>query len=298
VDDRLAVLDVRLQNLENSTVLYDNRISKLEKDTEALARSAASSVPATQATTAQSNTDAPAATGFSPASPPVSAPLSGDETKRIDLLEKELAAIKSSAPMQDSEHVSHSIRLLSAFHRLSDKVLSGKPYADALSAFEDLIGDSTSANKPLTQLASFAESGVPTLAELLTSFDNAADQLSTTQAVPPPEAGAWDRFVFNVTHLVRVRRIDETQTGKGIDAIVGRAAGHLDKGEIEAAYAEINNLPETIRPDFSGWLEDAQIAIDAPGMIEQLEEQVMEQVFRASTQRDTPASRDKGLNVQ
>lgn len=287
-DDRYSVMDVRLQNLENSVSLYAERITKLEKQAEELAHLQA------QAASSQQPVSTTAAAGESEAKPPHT--VTAEDAKRIETLEKELAAMKTAAPLQDGEHIAHSIKLLSSFHRLSDRALSGKPYADQLSEFEDTFAGNQA--KALSQLAPYADNGIPTLAELLGSFDTASDQLSAAQSVPPADASLWERFVFNITHLVRIQRIDQNQTGKDVDSIVGRASAHLDKGEIEAAFAEINTLPDSARSHFSNWLEEAQIAIDAPGIIDQLEEQVMQQVFHPANESAPSSTSDKGLNIQ
>lgn len=276
-DDRWSVFEARLENLEKGILLSEGRVTRLEEGQKTLDTRVNQLASAQADVASVTNTNTETNTESSPVATAVA--LTEEASKRLESLEKELAAIKAAAPMQDSEHMAHSIKLLSAFHRLSNNVLAGKPYSEELSSFEELIGDSTSQNKPLMQLATYADNGVPTLAELLTSFDNAVEQLRNAQAVPPAEAGAWERFTFNLKHLVRVRRIDEGQKGSDVDAVTGRAAAALEKGQLEAAVSEINSLSEKDKGDFTAWMEDAQVAIDAQGIIDELEEQVMQQVF-------------------
>lgn len=298
--EALEVLEAKFENLEKGVIRYEDRITKLEKDVQGLTSDVAGlkAHPEAVPEVAGAEASAPAPDGAVAPAPVVDASVQQEQAKRLETLEKELTALKASTPAFNADHIAHSIKLLSAFHRLSNNVLAGKAYADSLSDFEELIGDSTSQNKPLADLATYADNGVPTLAELLTSFDNSVEQLSSAQAVPPPEAGAWDRFVFNMKNLVRVRRIDEAQTGQDADAIVGRAAANLDKGQVEAAIAEINRLPEAAKSNFTGWLEDAQIALDAQGMIDELEEQVMGQVFQPQEHKAPEPVQNQGLNIQ
>lgn len=293
-EERLNVLEIRLQNLENGNALYAERLTKLEKELETEKQVLAT---ATAAATTRPAAEGASSSGAS-VSPVVAA--APEDTKRLEVLEKELADMKASAPLQDSAHIARSIKLLSAFHRLSDKVLYGKPYAEQLTEFAELIADSSPQNKALADIALSADSGIPTQSSLLTSFDEAVRQLNIAQSVPPAEAGAWDRFLFNMSHIVRVERIDQKQVGKDVDAIVGRALDHLEKGEVEAAYSEINSLPEQALKVFTdaGWLHEAQTAIDTPGVVDQLEEQVMQQVFQPATETKGPISSDKGLNIQ
>lgn len=298
--EALAVLEAKFENLEKGVMRYEDRITKLEKDVSGVStevsglKGNAETAPVVEG----AETVAPVVDGSVATVPAVDSAAQDDNAKRLETLEKELLAIKAAKPAFDSEHIAHSIKLLSAFHRLSNNVLAGKAYADSLSDFEDLIGDSTSQNKPLADLATYADNGVPTLAELLTTFDNSVEHLSSAQAVPPPEAGAWDRFTFNLKNLVRVRRIDEAQTGQDADSIVGRAAANLDKGQIEAAMAEINRLPDAAKNSFTGWLEDAQISLDAQGMVDELEEQVMGQVFQPQEHKASETIQNQGLNIQ
>jgi hypothetical protein len=254
VYDNLAVFDTRLQNLENSIVLHEKRIKDLE--------------------------DAAQKTGSAPQSPaPMATAGAGDD--RIAALEKEIATLKAASPMQDSDKIVKSIRLLSTFHRLSDRVIGGKPFAAELTAFEEAASPDESAGAPLSTLAPYADGGIPTFATLLVTFDQSIESLNAAEAVPPANAGLWERFKYNLSHIVTVRRIDEAQAGNSADAIVGRAQAHLEREEIEAAVAEIKSLPESVRGNFAGWLDDAQIVTEAPSLVDQIEEQVLQKAFSA-----------------
>jgi hypothetical protein len=281
VNDTIAVFDSRLQNLEKTTARHDDRIRELEETTHKLA-SAPPPAPAAAPATAPAE---------SPASAAAPAPAADDA--RIEKLEKEIEALKASAPMQTPEGLGQSIRLLLAFHRFSGKVLSGKPFAAELSAFEELDSPDESAGSPLATLAPFAGNGIPTFATLLASFDVSVDGLNAAQAIPPADAGFAERLKYNLTHMVSVRRISEGQTGNSVQAIVGRAQAHLEREEIEAAMTEIKSLPESARGNFSSWLDDAQMVTEAPSLIDQIEEEVMQKAFhtegKTSGQNASPA---------
>jgi hypothetical protein len=266
VYDNLDVFGTRLQNLENSTILHEKRLKELEEETHRLA-SAPSPAPAPASASAPGSTE------------PASGPAPSDD--RIAALEKEIAALKTASPQRDNESIFQSIRLLSAFHHLSEKVIGGKPFAPELSAFQELASLDEAAGSTLATLSPYAESGIPTFATLLATFDQAVEGLNATEAVPPAGADFWKRFTYNLAHLVSVRRIDEAQTGNAADAIVGRAQAHLEREEIEAAMTEIKSLPDTARGNFAAWLDDAQMVTEAPSLIDQLEEQIMQKIFHA-----------------
>jgi len=259
VNDNLAVLDVRLENLDRSISLHEKRIAALEET----------------------------------AKTPAPATANGKDEERITALEKEIAALKSAPPANagtatmGGEQTFHAIRMLSAFNRLSDKIIGGKPFAAELSAFEEQDSDVAS-SKPVTTLAPYADSGVPSYATLLSSFDESLDQLNILEATPPVGAGIWDRFVFNLKHLINIRRITSATTENSVDAIVARAEAHLENEEIEAAIAELKSLPDTARSSFAGWIEDAQLSTQAPALLDAAEEQVMQKAFH--TEPPAPAS--------
>ncbi len=281
VYDNLAVFDTRLQNIENSTLLHEKRIKDLEDATQKLAAAPAASTSAPVA----SSSAAPA-TG-TPQTAPISA-TTGDE--RIAALEKEIASLKAASPLRDNDTLLQSIRLLSAFHRLSDKVIGGKPFAAELTAFEQLTIPDTAPGSPLAILTPYADSGIPTFATLLVTFDQSVDGLNASEAVPPSTADFSERLKYNLTHLIRVHRIDEAQTGNTTDAIVGRAQAHLEHEEVEAAVSEIKSLPENARSNFAAWLDDAQMVTEAPSLVGQIEEQVMQKAFHAENAGQPQAS--------
>ncbi len=267
VYDNLAVFDARLQNLENSILLHEKRLKEVEDAVQKLA--AAPAPPAI----------------LQP--PAASAPAIAPNDDRIAALEKEIETLKATSDHMDSEKIYKSIRILSAFHRLSDKIMSGKPFATELTAFEEVAAPDESAGSPLSTLAPYADSGIPTFAILLVTFDQSIEGLNNAQAIPPASASLWERFKYNIAHMITIRRIDEVQSGTSPDAIVGRAQAHLEREEIEAAVSEIKSLPENLRTNFASWLDDAQIVTEAPSLVAQIEEQVMQKAF--NTQPPAPA---------
>lgn len=257
----LSVFDARLQNLENSILLHEKRLKDLEESIQK------------QANTQQQPTSTPA-------------PSSADE-ERIAVLEKQITQLMAASP-HDNDKIMQSIRILSAFHRLSDKVIGGKPFTTELTSFESIAGPDESAFAPLTTLAPYADSGIPTFATLLVTFDQAVEGANAADAIPPATASFWERFQFNLAHLVTIRRIDDSTAGNSPDAIVSRAQLHLEREEVEAAAAEIKSLPDNVRSNFVAWLDDAQMVIEAPSLINQIEEQVMQKAFHTQPEISAP----------
>ena len=266
--DNLAVLSVAQQNHDETIALHEKRIATLEEKFTKMA-----------------------AASKSVAEPGPAAAFPADAQERIAKLEKELANLKAGpvSTSQDSEKTFRAIHLLSSYHHLADKVMSGKPFASELDALEELADKDDVIEKQLTILAPFASNGVPTYAQLLVSFDESLDQLTIYEATPPAGASLWERFVYNIRHLVNIRRTNEQQSGNSVEAIVARASAHLDRQETEAAIAEIKTLPDAARSNFTSWIEEAQMAAIAPGVIDNLEEPIMQKAFQPPAP-ETPKS--------
>ena len=261
-----SVTDTRLENIENTVSLHEKRIAKLE---EQAAKPVAAPTAAGSPAAANDNTN-----------------------EKIASLEKEIKSLKFSAAPQDPEHVAQAITLLSSFHRLSNAIVGGKPFAAELSSFLENFGADTdkSLNDIIAPLSPYADSGIPNSSTLNSVFDEALATMKKNEALPPDNAGFWEKLVFNITHMITIRRIDKSQGGISPDAIIGRADDDLNGEETEAAIAEIKSLPDNVRSNFNAWLEDAQISSIAPSVLDQIEEKVMKKAFSASAKPQAAAA--------
>lgn len=258
-----SVFDVRLQNLDDTTAAHEKRLTKLEEQMKALP--AAGSARADQ--------------------------VPSDINERLNALEKAANAPKTRAGVQNSEQVYAAITLLSSFHHVSAKILSGKPFAAELAAFQEKFnadGEKTLA-PIITPLMPYADSGVPSVSTLISEFDEAAASVKGHDGGLLEGAGLWDKFIFNISRMVSVRRTDRPLTGNTSDAIIGRASDDLSGDSIDAALKEIQSLPETQRSAFAAWIQDAQAASIASSSVDQMEEQVMQKAFGAAKQSEPKA---------
>lgn len=253
-----SVLDVRLENIADSVPLHEKRIAKLEEDIQKLEKTQSTAV----------------------------APVPNTElTDRIATLEAEIKSLKSSGPSHkasasDSQQTARAISLLSVFYHLSSNITSGKPFIAELSSFQEKFGtEDKSLNDLVAAIMPYAENGIPTTNKLISAFDDSIDAMKRNDNSLPENAGFWEKLVFNISHMVTIRKVDKTQTGNSTNAILGRAEDHLDHEEVEAAITEVKSLPENVRNNFSLWLEDAQMASAAPSIVEQIEEKVMKKAF-------------------
>ncbi|MEI6730096.1 MAG: mitofilin family membrane protein, partial [Pseudomonadota bacterium] len=264
-----SVFDVRIENIEKGILSQEKRIAKIEEELK----------------------NKPKAPIIAPApTPQIAQPnISNEAAERISSIEKDVASIKAANPLRDNKRVMQSIKLLSSFHRLNEKVLSGKAFAGELSAFQEEFNDNS--NKSLKnfvgELTVYADSGLPTSMSLLAAFDDSLEQLKVSDAIPPENAGLFDRMIYSVTHLVTIRKIDKNAVGNTNDAIIARAEAFLEQEEVEAAVAEIKSLPDNTRNIFTNFLNDAQISINSGSIMAGIEDEVMKKSFYTTENDDS-----------
>jgi len=263
-----SVFDVRIENIEKGILSQERRIAQIEEDLK-------------------NKPKAPIIAQIPTPQPTIIA--SGESGERIANMEREIAEIKAANPLRDNKRVMQSIKLLSSFHRLNEKVLSGKAFAPELSAFQEEFNDNS--NKLLKnfvgELTVYADSGLPTGRSLLAAFDDSLAQLKVSDAIPPENAGLFDRMIYSVTHLVTIRKIDKNAVGNTNDAIIARAEAFLEQEAVEAAVAEIKSLPDNTRNIFTNFLNDAQISINSSSIMAGIEDEVMKKAFYTTENDDS-----------
>lgn len=112
---------------------------------------------------------------------------------------------------------------------------------------------------------------VPTLQSLQASFPEAAR--SALAAARKADSGASLRDKLGAFLLTQTGARSLTpQEGDGPDAVLSRAQGDVNTGDLKAALAEIAKLPEAAQPALADWSARAQArvaALDAAGQLGQ-----------------------------
>lgn len=103
---------------------------------------------------------------------------------------------------------------------------------------------SVAPNDPaVPELRDLAARGVPSRSELIEGFPEAANIAIAAEAPADPDAGLVDRLMNSALSVVKVRQVGEIE-GDTAEAIAARAEARLLDGDLEAALAEWNALPE------------------------------------------------------
>lgn len=109
-----------------------------------------------------------------------------------------------------------------------------------------------------------ASAGIPTVSMLASQFTGVATKIIATTRTVDPNAGILDRLWSSAEGLVESRPVGLVE-GEGVDAITARIEAHLNAGELGAAIAEWDKLPENakvVSTDFADAMRARQKAGD------------------------------------
>lgn len=147
---------------------------------------------------------------------------------------------------------------------LADALASGAPFRPELDAMAKL-GLDEAAIAPLRQQA---ETGLPTLLALRSEFDQETSGVDLRQAIPAT-AGPMDRLLQSARGLVEVRAAGAAQGGDP-SAVIARIRAALDAGDLKAALAEWEALPESGKSATAHWRQAAQARLAAEALVARL----------------------------
>lgn len=113
-------------------------------------------------------------------------------------------------------------------------------------------------------LQAYAAKGVPSRAELIKSYPEAADAMLATLNKPVPGQSLSDRLFKSAFSVIKVRPVGNVE-GTSPEAIVARIGDKLQNGDPDGALKEWAGLPDTMKAagsDFHAALE-ARVKVEA-----------------------------------
>jgi len=151
-----------------------------------------------------------------------------DITKRLDEAEKKL-----NEPRQDVA-VAQAI----AAAALKAAIDRGGPFTAELDTFAGVAPDDPAVN----DLRNFAETGVPSRAELIRQVSDVATSAIGAVNQPSPDQSWSDRLMSSAKSLVSVRPVGNIE-GESVEAIAARMEDKVKNGDLPGAANEWNDLP-------------------------------------------------------
>jgi hypothetical protein len=163
----------------------------------------------------------------------------GDTSLKLDEMQAQIADLKKSTGSQSgASNVAQAI----AAAGLKAAIDRGGAFASELETFATVVP----ASPELEQLKNLAASGVPSKAELSAEFGKAADAMLAATQTADPNAGLIARLTASAKGLVRSRPVGAVE-GDTPEALVARMEVAINKGDLDAALAEGEKLPDEAR---------------------------------------------------
>jgi len=176
--------------------------------------------------------------------------------ERLGRIEATLPALVNAVDEENAETKKATLAI--AYASLGEAVNAGRPYAAELSTLAALspgAGD-------LGSLLDYEDKGIPTVRALSASFGTVRDEALAAQAAANSDS-LMGRLLGSAQSLVQVRRIDERAKGDSTDAVLARAAAHLQKGDLEPGVMEVETLKGPSAKVFEAWLDESRARLDA-----------------------------------
>lgn len=170
---------------------------------------------------------------------------------RIEAIEKKLD--------QPRDDVEVAVAIASA--GLKAAIDRGGPFTAELATLEGIKPDDPS----VKELKTFAASGVPSRATLVAEFPKVADAILAASRSDDPNQSFADRLMSSAFSAIQVRPVGEVE-GEGPDAIVARMEARITNGDLAAAVAEWDKLPDASKKVSEAY----KTSLDARIRVEQL----------------------------
>jgi hypothetical protein len=216
------------------------RLASQAKDLRADVDAEKGELPDLSARVAKLESDAPKANAAGPDLAALAA--------RVDKVEGALAAPKTEtrAAPEKPAAADNAATIAIIAEVAEERLRTGAPLGAELAALGRL-GVDPAALAPLQAVVN----GAPTNSALAASFDAVAPHVLAATA-PPEQGSVTDRFLSHLHNLVKVRELNET-VGDDPQALVSQIEAGSRRGDIGAALASFNRLPETARKAAADW---------------------------------------------
>jgi len=178
------------------------------------------------------------------------------------------AELRAAIDELKADKSSQDALLWSAVGALRDALRYAGPFDQQLADVSHLAGDRAEFQEALAALKPLADAGVPSLADLQRSFPTTARNV-VAAGYGASEDGVLGDVLNRVSQVVTVRPVGEVE-GDSPGAIVARAEGHVDQGDLAAAIEELKALPEDAGAAAAGWRQQAEQRLAADAAITKL----------------------------
>lgn len=138
----------------------------------------------------------------------------------------------------------------------------GGPFIAELDTFAGVAPDDPAA----TDLRGFAETGVPSRAELIRQVPDVANAIVESVNQPDPNQSWSDRLMSSAKSLVSVRPVGNVE-GESVEAIAARMEDKVKNGDLPGAATEWNSLPTTAKQASAAFKQSLEARIRVEDLV-------------------------------
>lgn len=172
--------------------------------------------------------------------------------KRLDDAEKKL-----NQPSQENA-VARAI----AAAALKAAIDRGGPFKPELDTFANVASD----DPAVADLKTFAQTGVPSRADLIRQVTDVATAIVATTENNDPNQSWSDRLMSSAKTLVQVRPVGNVP-GDGVDAVAARFEDKVKNGDLPGAVTEWDSLPETAKSASAAFKQSLEARIRVEDLV-------------------------------
>ncbi len=194
----------------------------------------------------------------------------GGLSGEVAAIEAALEEIRAAIDDLKARDAGQDALLWSAVGALRDAMRYAGPFSEQLADVSRLAGERAEFLEALAELKPLAASGVASLGELQRAFPATAREI-VAAGYGDGDDGVLGDVLNRVSQVVTVRPVGEVdKDDKSPGAIVARAEGLLDQGDLAAALEELKGLPGDAGKAADTWSQRAQQRIAADAAITRL----------------------------
>ncbi|WP_310385010.1 hypothetical protein [Rhizobium sp. 1399] len=138
----------------------------------------------------------------------------------------------------------------------------GGPFIAELDTFAGVAPDDPAA----TDLRGFAETGVPSRAELIRQVPDVATAIVESVNQPDPNQSWSDRLMSSAKSLVSVRPVGNVE-GESVEAIAARMEDKVKNGDLPGAATEWSSLPATAKQASAAFKQSLEARIRVEDLV-------------------------------
>ncbi|MBQ0710593.1 MULTISPECIES: mitofilin family membrane protein [unclassified Ochrobactrum] len=204
-------------------------------------------------------------------------------TGTISSLESKLTSLQEKVTQASRQP---DATVLIAANALKMAIDRGGSFKAELDTYASIAPDEGS----IERLRSFADKGVPTVADLNAWFGAVANRIVATENKLSSDAGIWDQLVASAKGLVSVRPVAGNVSGVGVGPITARMEAALQAGDLERALSEWEQLPADAKAASQEFADQMRARRDADALVQRLVADSLKPKASADETGGAPAS--------